>query len=178
MLLSMWVFQSQGRLLSLISKPDPNNAAATARWLVSQNFWGVFKYFLYLSLHFRFVKLHVQITGFRSFSYLSAYETKTICFFPLSFQHHLSWFGWSSLWVSVYLFTRLLIRWFNLLKNFLFIVCGAFCIINRWVWTGICQFWMLKSYCYVMYVHAGMWCHTVMDCQIQALESPTFTWQV
>jgi len=30
----------QGRLLS-IKKPDPNNAAATARWLVSQNSWGV-----------------------------------------------------------------------------------------------------------------------------------------
>ncbi|KAG8637974.1 protein CREG1 [Manihot esculenta] len=30
----------QGRLL-LIKKPDPDNAAATARWLVSQNSWGV-----------------------------------------------------------------------------------------------------------------------------------------
>ncbi|XP_038889588.1 protein CREG1 isoform X3 [Benincasa hispida] len=30
----------QGRLL-LISKPDPDNAAATARWLVSQNSWGI-----------------------------------------------------------------------------------------------------------------------------------------
>ncbi|KDP45418.1 hypothetical protein JCGZ_09667 [Jatropha curcas] len=31
---------AQGRLL-LIKKPDPNDAAATARWLVSQNSWGV-----------------------------------------------------------------------------------------------------------------------------------------
>lgn len=30
----------QGRLLS-ISKPDPKDAAATARWLVAQNSWGV-----------------------------------------------------------------------------------------------------------------------------------------
>ncbi|QCD80170.1 protein CREG1 [Vigna unguiculata] len=41
MWLSIWVSQSQGRLLSIPSKPDPNNAAATARWLVSLNFWGV-----------------------------------------------------------------------------------------------------------------------------------------
>lgn len=33
-------FSSQGRLLS-IKKPDPDNAAATARWLVAQNSWGV-----------------------------------------------------------------------------------------------------------------------------------------
>ncbi|KAL5582466.1 hypothetical protein UlMin_014908 [Ulmus minor] len=32
----------QGRLPSLsVKKPDPENAAATARWLVSQNSWGV-----------------------------------------------------------------------------------------------------------------------------------------
>ena len=31
------------RLLS-VSKPDPDDAAATARWLVSQNNWGVLKY--------------------------------------------------------------------------------------------------------------------------------------
>ncbi|KAM6549915.1 hypothetical protein CsatB_021591 [Cannabis sativa] len=31
----------QGRLLSLNKKPDPNDAAATARWLVAQNSWGV-----------------------------------------------------------------------------------------------------------------------------------------
>lgn len=30
----------ESRLLS-IPKPDPNNAVATARWLVSQNSWGV-----------------------------------------------------------------------------------------------------------------------------------------
>ncbi|KAH7553965.1 hypothetical protein JRO89_XS12G0086700 [Xanthoceras sorbifolium] len=30
----------QGRLLS-VSKPDPKSAAAFARWLVSQNYWGV-----------------------------------------------------------------------------------------------------------------------------------------
>ncbi|KAJ7974497.1 Protein CREG1 [Quillaja saponaria] len=30
-----------GRLLSSPNKPDPNNAAATARWLVTQNSWGV-----------------------------------------------------------------------------------------------------------------------------------------
>lgn len=30
----------QGRLL-LINKPDPNDPAASARWLVSQNSWGV-----------------------------------------------------------------------------------------------------------------------------------------
>ncbi|BAT76942.1 hypothetical protein LR48_Vigan01g288900 [Vigna angularis] len=41
MWLSMWVSQSKGRLLSIPSKPDPNDAAATARWLVSLNFWGV-----------------------------------------------------------------------------------------------------------------------------------------
>ncbi|WVZ10030.1 hypothetical protein V8G54_014560 [Vigna mungo] len=50
MWLSMWVSQSQGRLLSIPSKPDPNDAAATARWLVSLNFWGVLKYFSF-SLH-------------------------------------------------------------------------------------------------------------------------------
>lgn len=32
-----------GRLLSVIVKPDPKNAAATARWLVSQNSWGVLR---------------------------------------------------------------------------------------------------------------------------------------
>ncbi|KAF7819638.1 protein CREG1 [Senna tora] len=30
-----------GRLLSIPPKPDPADAAATARWLVSQNIWGV-----------------------------------------------------------------------------------------------------------------------------------------
>ncbi|XP_054820516.1 uncharacterized protein LOC129319464 [Prosopis cineraria] len=30
-----------GRSLSIPTKPDPNDAAATARWLVSQNSWGV-----------------------------------------------------------------------------------------------------------------------------------------
>lgn len=43
----------QGRLL-LINKPDPNDPAASARWLVSQNSWGVLKYVFspphYLSL--------------------------------------------------------------------------------------------------------------------------------
>lgn len=38
----------ESRLLS-IPKPDPNNAVATARWLVSQNSWGVLKYTLCLS---------------------------------------------------------------------------------------------------------------------------------
>lgn len=33
----------EGRLISL-SKPAPNDAAAYARWLVSQNSWGVLKY--------------------------------------------------------------------------------------------------------------------------------------
>ncbi|XP_010091953.2 protein CREG1 [Morus notabilis] len=32
--------QVQGRSLS-VKKPDPDNAAATARWLVAQNSWGV-----------------------------------------------------------------------------------------------------------------------------------------
>lgn len=32
-----------GRLLSAKDKPSPKNAAATARWLVSQNSWGVLK---------------------------------------------------------------------------------------------------------------------------------------
>ncbi|XP_050381119.1 uncharacterized protein LOC126798254 [Argentina anserina] len=31
----------EGRLLSVKEKPDRKNAAATARWLVSQNSWGV-----------------------------------------------------------------------------------------------------------------------------------------
>ncbi|XP_057983499.1 uncharacterized protein LOC131168224 [Malania oleifera] len=30
-----------GRVLSISKKPDPDNAAVTARWLVSQNSWGV-----------------------------------------------------------------------------------------------------------------------------------------
>ncbi|XP_061371512.1 uncharacterized protein LOC133314085 [Gastrolobium bilobum] len=30
-----------GRILSIQTKPDPNDAAATARWLISQNSWGV-----------------------------------------------------------------------------------------------------------------------------------------
>lgn len=44
----------QGRLL-LIKKPDPDNAAATARWLVSQNSWGVLKYVLCELFCFRFI---------------------------------------------------------------------------------------------------------------------------
>ncbi|TKY63262.1 CREG1 protein [Spatholobus suberectus] len=39
MCLLMW--GSQGRLLSIPTKPDPDDAAASARWLVSLNFWGV-----------------------------------------------------------------------------------------------------------------------------------------
>ncbi|XP_058738504.1 uncharacterized protein LOC131610548 [Vicia villosa] len=31
----------QGRLLSISTKPDPKDAVATARWLISFNFWGV-----------------------------------------------------------------------------------------------------------------------------------------
>ncbi|CAN1272579.1 Protein CREG2 [Linum perenne] len=31
----------QGRRSLAVKKPDPNNAAATSRWLVSQNSWGV-----------------------------------------------------------------------------------------------------------------------------------------
>lgn len=38
-------YSVEGRLLSE-KKPDPKNAAATARWLVSQNSWGVLKYLL------------------------------------------------------------------------------------------------------------------------------------
>ncbi|CAN1153331.1 Protein CREG2 [Linum perenne] len=33
----------QGRRSLAVKKPDPNNAAATSRWLVSQNSWGVLK---------------------------------------------------------------------------------------------------------------------------------------
>ena len=33
----------EGRVLSM-KKPDPNDAAGTARWLVAQNSWGVLKY--------------------------------------------------------------------------------------------------------------------------------------
>lgn len=41
-------FVVQGRLLwSVSTKPDPNAVAATARWLISHNFWGVLKYILY-----------------------------------------------------------------------------------------------------------------------------------
>lgn len=41
----------QGRLLSVSKKPHRNDAAAYARWLVSQNSWGVLKYeFLSLTL--------------------------------------------------------------------------------------------------------------------------------
>ena len=48
----------QGRSIS-VKKPDPDNAAATARWLVAQNSWGVLTYvilslFLSLSLFFFF----------------------------------------------------------------------------------------------------------------------------
>lgn len=39
----------QGRFL-LVSKPDPDNAAATARWLVSQNSWGTLRYNLDLRI--------------------------------------------------------------------------------------------------------------------------------
>ncbi|XP_050220614.1 uncharacterized protein LOC126670981 isoform X1 [Mercurialis annua] len=35
------VFVADGRVLLLKNKPDRHNAAATARWLVSQNSWGV-----------------------------------------------------------------------------------------------------------------------------------------
>ena len=38
---------AQGRFFS-VKKPDPKEAAATARWLVSQNSWGVLKYVLSL----------------------------------------------------------------------------------------------------------------------------------
>ena len=41
----------EGRLLSL-SKPDINDAAAYARWLVSQNSWGVLKYLSFSLLLF------------------------------------------------------------------------------------------------------------------------------
>lgn len=34
---------TNGRLL-LVSKPDPDDAVATARWLVGLNSWGVLKY--------------------------------------------------------------------------------------------------------------------------------------
>ena len=37
----------RGRLL-LSSKPHPDDAAATARWLVSQNSWGILRYNLHL----------------------------------------------------------------------------------------------------------------------------------
>ncbi|WJX81395.1 hypothetical protein P8452_64282 [Trifolium repens] len=44
-LLMLWGSQDscvvQSRLLSISTKPDPKDAAATARWLVSFNFWGV-----------------------------------------------------------------------------------------------------------------------------------------
>ncbi|KAK7339414.1 hypothetical protein VNO77_20079 [Canavalia gladiata] len=39
--LLLWGCQVQGRLLSMPTKPDPDDAAASARWLVSHNFWGV-----------------------------------------------------------------------------------------------------------------------------------------
>ncbi|CAJ1940631.1 unnamed protein product [Sphenostylis stenocarpa] len=48
----MWGCLSQGRLLSISTKPDPNDAAASARWLVSLNSWGVLKYSLSLSTAF------------------------------------------------------------------------------------------------------------------------------
>ncbi|XP_045798927.1 protein CREG1 [Trifolium pratense] len=45
-LLFLWGSQDsssvvQSRLLSISTKPDPKDAAATARWLISFNFWGV-----------------------------------------------------------------------------------------------------------------------------------------
>ncbi|KAK7293294.1 hypothetical protein RJT34_16157 [Clitoria ternatea] len=41
MLLLILGSQVEGRLPSMPTKPDPDDAAATARWLVSLNFWGV-----------------------------------------------------------------------------------------------------------------------------------------
>ncbi|NP_001235924.1 uncharacterized protein LOC100306499 [Glycine max] len=41
MMLLMWGSESQGRLLSIPTKPNPDDAPASARWLVSLNFWGV-----------------------------------------------------------------------------------------------------------------------------------------
>ncbi|KAE9614510.1 hypothetical protein Lal_00012124 [Lupinus albus] len=35
------IVEVHGRLLSIISKPDPDDAPSTARWLVSLNSWGV-----------------------------------------------------------------------------------------------------------------------------------------
>ena len=46
MVLHLQCSSVKGRLLSL-SKPNPNDAAAYARWLVSQNSWGVLKYFTF-----------------------------------------------------------------------------------------------------------------------------------
>lgn len=41
---------ASARFLHLPSKPDPNDAVGTARWLVGQNFWGVLRFFSLLSL--------------------------------------------------------------------------------------------------------------------------------
>ncbi|OIW09566.1 hypothetical protein TanjilG_28165 [Lupinus angustifolius] len=35
------IVEVHGRILSITSKPDPDDASATARWLVSLNSWGV-----------------------------------------------------------------------------------------------------------------------------------------
>lgn len=102
----------QGRLL-LINKPDPKDPAASARWLVSQNSWGVLKYvfsppsllkfisvgfFLYLS----FALLLVLIRFFNILIWFGFWQVQIVnffCFFlvPVPFQviweeHHLGMF--------------------------------------------------------------------------------------
>lgn len=45
LLASQYCVVVQGRLLSIsLTKPDPDDAAATARWLLSRNTWGVLRY--------------------------------------------------------------------------------------------------------------------------------------
>ena len=57
-----------GRLLSVLKKPDPDNAVATARWLVSQNSWGVLKYTSFRSLSVRLLLVLWILTPFSGFN--------------------------------------------------------------------------------------------------------------
>ncbi|RDX88120.1 Protein CREG2, partial [Mucuna pruriens] len=61
----MWLLLlgSEGRLLSIQPKPDPDDAAASARWLVSLNFWGVLKYTHTLSTALIFTTISIDLGG-------------------------------------------------------------------------------------------------------------------
>jgi len=56
---------ASGRHLSVHRKPDPKNAAATARWLAAQNSWGVLRFHLCSKLTTFFLGFRLNLDLFR-----------------------------------------------------------------------------------------------------------------